>query len=181
MIDRILGRLAAVALGGAVLAAPAIPCAQEDCPCAPRTPAAIFASGDTVLDGLVVEVRVTEPGEVEAFLAVDEVYAGRADPIVRVRTPAGACGLAFRPGERWVVVATRESGVLTSDRCSGSSTDDALVRSREPVDAPLARPPRAVPEPRSDDSGATVAVAAALAVLAATAHGLTVWRTRARR
>lgn len=74
----------------------------------------------------VFESRASRPGESELSHAggyrfrVNQAWWGAAPETVEVRMRANSCGMDFRPGLEYLVFCEKESGVLTTDLCSGN-------------------------------------------------------------
>lgn len=150
-------------LCGAILAATVSHARAQGCSCQERSAEEIFASADTVIDGLVVEVQQRANKRV-AFVAVVAVYLGEADDLLRIRLPGPRCGLDPRAGERWVFVGSMGRTWFHVGMCSGSSSAATLIEGRNPIEPEVTPIP---PDGTGSSRGSSAAIVAlALAVVA---------------
>ena len=91
------------------------------CTCIARSTTEHFDAATVVFTGSVSAVE-TGVDEVEVTLAALGLYKGEVAPVQPVRTPADSagCGVAFVPGARYTVFATRGTEGLRTDLCSGT-------------------------------------------------------------
>lgn len=168
------------------------------CSCAGRAFPEQLAAADAVLAGTATSredpagsgTGGSSASSIRWEFAVDTVHRGDLGARVTVVAAAGeaACGIAFTPGVRYVVVGTRDvTGEVGTGLCTGtapiaalSPADLAALGPSRPVSPPTA-PPSAVPPPTGPPGGAsgqaigpfgflllggTVALTAGLAVFA---------------
>src|SRR5437016_11465153 len=116
--------IAALVLTGLVVRAPtawACSCVSD------TTPAKQFKAADVVFLGTVSAVSVPDPtaGSVFARMTVTDVYKGTvpADTGVATSADVAGCGVAFVPGSRYAVFATKDAGVFRVNLCDGTTMD----------------------------------------------------------
>jgi hypothetical protein len=118
----VAGLLSAVAVGAATPAA-------LGCKCIPPSAATVKAA-DVVFTGTVTARSDPDAGKpvqssidpITFTLAVDDELKGDVDASAQVVTPreSASCGVDFQVGERYLVVADRDGGVLRTGLCQGT-------------------------------------------------------------
>jgi hypothetical protein len=90
------------------------------CSCAAATPRQIGSGADVVFTGTVASAPRVSGQIVSVDFEVDTVYKGPSGPRLTVTTNAqgSACGLVFRPNQRYTVFASRADAVLSANLCS---------------------------------------------------------------
>jgi hypothetical protein len=169
---------AAMAIGLGAMLAPDV----RACTCVPRGElAADIAEAELAFVGTVVasrdapEVRLLGGTSLVASTFVVERASAETSERIVVHAPhgadQGACGITFGLGERWLVRAYREKGVIASSVCSAIGQVDELTADEMALVARLlSHSPAPSPDPAFSWTGIAVPalVAAGAAMLAIT-------------
>lgn len=132
-----------VMLSAALGAGPCAPASAERCSCLPLPPPGeALAQADAVFAGTVVSVETRGGdggmGTHEVRLVPTRRWKGAAGDTVVVRTPdnSAACGVAFSPGEAYLVYASGGEDGLRVSLCSRTrplaGADDEVAALGEP-------------------------------------------------
>lgn len=146
--------LTALAVAAAMLAVPIA--TVQACSCMAFTVQEAVAAADIAFVGTLTRTSATpDPSDMEPItwrFAVERANREVSGGAIDISAPADSganCGVSFGIGERWLVLASRIEGSLTSSSCSGnvpmSAAEPQVTAFIEQAMAPVSTPPPVAP------------------------------------